>query len=504
MPAQIYEPDPREREQSLSVRAYHDRRSRAALLATAEYSFGGHSIVDERLAAHFLYMAQVSGAKTTALKELAHGVFRPVRLKGELRWMLRHRGVVVDPKLEWLGYLLGVAGWSSVAILWPFHLKSVALDFTRTFAQPSDLSYLADALVPREGKNKFFDRATSQLVLAVLEILSRRSTSWDLLDVLIATKNGRMLRHVLAYHDEGQELIDTYLPNKVEATMNIVTTIVTHLADWKQFALMQRESEFALSIDDWLAGSGILYLGGHADSDRICRQFNQLVSALIVSRLLRSERENPLDETWIFADEYRSSGLSTLADATRLLRSKGGRFVIAAHDIHGIASFLKGKSEAYELLGHFGNVWAGRNTDPDTCKFLGDLFGKYRERFDRWGTSHTSGSNGSTEGSSTSEAEEERFNAYPWDFSNMAPADWTRGYDCVARVPSVPGWRKHVSGEWIRRHVANALPSTEAYLRRKEITDPERFRWDNADWGRLGLEPPPHETKVGSKEPYLP
>ena len=500
-------PHPLERSESFALRADFCPRHRAALARSAIYNFSGLWVPDQRgLDTNTILIGSIGSGKTSVLKMFLRSVLGPLRMVSEKEWLLRHRLLLIDPKPELLGWIQSLCGPQHVAVLWPWTRGCTALDFKKTFRTATDTELFVDLFRSKDtrAKEHFFELAFRRCLRAVLKVFIQQATDFDGHDLVTAMSSDRYFFHVLSHHPEGADIKRTLFPAN-EAAGNIIQTLGTYFDEWRTlFDLFRLNAAHSVSIDAWAKGSGVLYLGGHPSGGSVAQRWNKFIVDVCLARVLGNLEENRLDETWIACDEYSTSELDLRASA-RLGRSRGCRHILACQSIDQLIDVSSGKKErAGELLSHFGNLWAGRNDNPETQAWLATLFGKYTVHY--WepsqGLSTSSGSNGGSSTSSINWAhrELERQNVYPYDIGNFRKGTYDTGFTYLARIPmGWPGWYGYLPGAHVKAHMFKGIPMHEAVV--PPDTNDCPLAWNDADLDRLGLRSLEHVESVASEEP---
>ena len=430
-----------------------------------------------------MYLGQIGSGKTLELRMLMRNVIGPMEWEGALR--TRVRALTFDPKGEDLWPSL--RAWCPADYLVDLHAYSedgVALHLGRSCLTLEDGEELGYALIPKtKESHPFFNPAAQQLLQGVIHTFQLLGKEWTLSDAVIACTDERMLRHVLDHHPRGKSILGSYLPSKVDASTNIVQTLVVELGPWRMASLLERRSKHYVTIDGWLDSGGVLSLRGSSRNPSTIERWNAFVFKLVISRLRDREGNYPTDETFVFVDEMPESVLADYKDALLLGRIKGVRTASTIQDPAGLVTRFGGRDQANEVLGQVGNLCVGRLASPDAAEWMSGYFGKYQYWQRRWMEPGTVVGPNGPPGCDL----REEFNIYPYEFQDFPKASLETGYKVVARVPILPGWRMHVPRGFIRNMLGGDVPQESSRRRRAMGRDDLAFMWAAEDLERLGL-----------------
>lgn len=472
---------------SLSQLAKNNQAAFERLRLSAIYPFAGLLLPDSQLGPNFLYLGQIGSGKTLDLRMLMRHVLGVMNCEGALR--TRTRLVAYDKKGEDLWPSLRLWCPSDYLIdLHPLSEAGVMLHLGRSCTTPEDGDELGNAIIPETDKtHEFFTPAAQQIVKAVIQTFLSHGRDWTLSDIILGCTDEPVLKHILSHHPLGQKLIDRYLPpvNASVTNANIMQTLTIKLEPWLLPSLLERRARHYVTIDGWLDSGAALVLRGSSRTPRVIDSWNAFVFRLLVSRLRDRPENYPLDETFLFVDEMPESILADYRDALLLGRIKGVRTAGTIQDPGGLVARFGGRDQASEVLGQTGNLCVGKLASPDAAEWMSKFFGKYE--FWQQRISHTWG-NGQRSTSVQWDIREE-FNIYPYELQNFPKASLEDGYEVVARTPMTTGWRRHVTGDFIRAMLGDQ-PDPQV-VRDRRMLEPADIGYElgAADFERLKLRP---------------
>jgi len=492
----VWTPHPIESGDLLSVSqlAKTSEAARQRLAVSGIYPFAGLLMPDAKLAPNFLCLGQIGSGKTLELLMLMRHVLGVMEWDGAVR--TRTRLVAYDTKGEDLWPSL--CQWLPPDLLIDLHPLSdggVMLHLGKSCLTVEDGDELGVAIIPESQKSHdFFTPAAQQLVKGVVHTFLTRGTDWTLTDVVVACTDEHLLRHVLSHHPRGDSLVREYLPKVRDnvTNANIMQTLAVKLDPWRLPSLLERRARHYVTIDGWLNSGAALALRGSSRSPRVIDTWNAFVFRLIVSRLRDRSENYPIDETFLCVDEMPESILGDYRDALLMGRIKGVRTAATIQDPGGLIARFGGRDQASEVLGQIGNLCVGRLASPDAADWMSRFFGKFEFWQEHW--TYTC-SKGETSSSLRWDLREES-NIYPYEFQNFPAASLEGGYEVVARTPSTPGWRRHVSPNFIRA-MLGARPDPDAKRVRRKLEHSDLgYVWTSADYERLKLRPLPSNASA--------
>lgn len=479
--------------QSLSQVAATDLFALDLLRRTAIYPIAGRYLPETHLGIHDLYLGQIGCGKTLEMLQKCWRVMQPVEYQGET--LLRHRSVFLDGKGN--DILHNFEAWipeGLLAIVCPFHPRGVRWAVGKdcmTFEAGEQLGYTVMPIT--EKSHMFFNAAAMQLSHGVIQAFQLHGDDWFLSDIVVACCDEKLLRHVLGHHPRGQEILGSYLPDRIDTSANILQTMRVELSPWRTVALLEGKATESISLKDWMKSGGVLGLLGSALDPDIIDRYNALIFKYAVRNIRARQDDLPLDHSYLFVDEMPKPVLDDYVDALLQGRSKGLRSSATIQDPASLITRLGSREHANEILGQVGNLWTGRITGPDAAEWLAKFFGKY----EYWVTKPGWSSDGKRTTHSEHKDIRETYNVYPYDYQGFPMASLDGGYTAVAMTPAVRGWRTHVPGEFIKLNLGpppNKSGFTPRALDREDIA----YTLGPADFNRLGLrqfgEPKPTGT----------
>ncbi len=414
-----------------------------------------------------------------------------------------------DGKRELLTYLPRMGLRCPIKIMNPLDLRSAAWDIARDCTDPSTAWEFAVILVPTKGeKETYFSAATQDLLSGVFIAFHLNCPGeWTLRDALLVLQDPEMLRKLLDLHPETRDRLNYF--TKVATFQDILTTIATRIAPYRQVAAAWSHATEKVSLRDWVNGAFILVLS----TDETMRQSLDAINQAIFKRaveLLLAQDESPERETWIILDELREAGkLDGLTSLLSKGRSFGARVVVGFQDIEGLRA-VYGEKEANEIAGLCSNKAILRLDDAETAQWASKTLGEF-EQYEIQ-TSSTSGNNGNT--TTRTRQLVKRDVVLPSQFLGLPTTDRSNGLSGYFLSPPIGGLLSTLTPEYLDAMLTPADPNVPNFIPRppeQQYLKP----WTPDDLRRLKLEdliaksPPdssqsPPENEPPTASPPLP
>jgi len=462
---------------------------------------------------HFLVVGAPGSGKTLQLKFLMAQVVRYQMARAP-----DVRALVYDAKQDILGFLLPLAkGRFPVITLHPFDARGVAWDIARDISSSAAAQQLATTMIPKNAtaSQPFFDNAAREILDGIIATLIRIAPGkWTLRDVVLAGRDPRLMRALFQKFPARAATLEAYLSNE-RGGADILSTLRTHLYDFAVVAASLSHAKKRASIEDWLAGAGVLVLGNSDRSRAAVDALNRLFLARLGDLLLDGPEVNPRKETkrtWLFLDEFRELGkLDTFHSLLTKSRSKGCCIVMGFQDISGLRD-LYGENRANEIAGLPANKCFLRIEDEKTADWASSTLGKVELLHHQTSTSesttstrtHQGRSSSKSRSTSQSRAYSETATVLPNELMTIPQTSLEAGLTGIYRSPLTGAY----SCTWPGKLFEELAPtlSDEPNFKPRPPEHEELEPWDKDDLARLGLEgldveasSMPSATAVGPK-----
>jgi hypothetical protein len=392
------------------------------------------------------------------------------------------RALVYDGKRELLTYLSGMGLRCPVKIINPLDQRGVAWDIAKDCSDPATAREIAVIFIPNKGESQaYFVNAAQDILSGVLIALHLNCPGkWTLRDVVLVLENPEMLRKLLDLHPETRNRLNYF--TKDATFLDILTTISTRIAPYRQVAAAWSHTAEKISLRDWVSGAFILVLS----TDEAMRQSLDAINQAIFKRateLLLSQDESAERETWIILDELREAGkLDGLTSLLTKGRSFGVRVVVGFQDIEGLRA-VYGEKEANEIAGLCSNKVILRLDDAETAQWASKILGEY-EHYE----THTSNTI-SKDGKSTTNTMQlvKRELVLPSQFLGLPTTDRSNGLSGYFVSPLIGGFHSTLTPEYLDEMLSPPDPNEPNFIPRP--ADQQYLKpWTAADLHRLQLE----------------
>jgi hypothetical protein len=420
------------------------------------------------------------------------------------------RALVYDGKREWLTYLFGMRLRCPVKIINPVDQRGVAWDISKDCCDPATAREFAVIFIPNKGETQVYFVNAAQDILAGLFIALHLSCpgSWSLRDVVLLLENPEMLRRLLAQHPETRNRLIYF--TKDATFQDVLTTIATRIAPYRQVAAAWSYSTEKISLQDWVKGAFIIVLS----TDESMRQSLDAINQAIFKRateLLLGQDESAKRETWVVLDELREAGkLDGLTSLLTKGRSFGVRVMVGFQDIEGLRA-VYGEKEANEIAGLCSNKVILRLDDAETAQWASKILGEY-EHYETHNSSTTS-----KDGKSTTNTTQlvKREVVLPSQFLGLPVTNLTNGLSGYFVSPLIGGFFATLSPEYLNeklsqpnRNEPNCIPrpADQQYLKPWTAADIKRLHLDEEDAEQTPNDLPssPIDTPPTANPPPIP
>lgn len=470
------------------------RRLRArAQPADPGLQFGRQRIPSRLATGHFAIVGATGSGKTLFQRLLMQSVLPRI---GEGRGS---RALVYDAKQDVLSLLAGMGLGCPVVTFNPFDARSVAWDMARDITSPAAALQAATLLIPeaKNDSNPFFTNAARQLLHGVIQALVQAAPgAWTLRHVLLLVREQEQLQTLLGRFPQTQHLLQFF--DHPATAANIVSTVLTYTAPYEIIAAAWDRATSALSLRQWLAGESVLVLGNDEANRAALDTINRLLFKRVVELVLAGPEATGegSGRTWFFLDEVREAGrLAGLSSLMTKGRSKGACVVLGFQDINGLRD-VYGRNVADELVGQASSKAILRLNTPETAQWASGLFGS-REVLEA-SRGQNRGRNfrdlglptGSSAGESLSHAIAKRELVLDSEFLDLPETTPQTGLTGFFLTPATGGFRDHLPGAWLTRHLQPADDRVPNVVPRPE-SDQYLRPWGADDARVLGPERPP-------------
>lgn len=468
--------------------------------------WGGVAFSDDELEPHFMVMGTPGSGKTLTIRMLMKSALF------DASGPLVKRALVYDPKLDFYPILRGFGvPATQIRVLHPLDQRCDAWDVAADIADPISARQFAATLCPAEDRdaNRFFSEAAQDILTAVINCLRKstaaRASKWLFGDLIEATSSPARLKQVLRLEPEGTDAMQMHLQHSGRTAAAILCTLRAHLAKYENVGVLWSKRRLFSLGADWLDASEPKVLLVPTDEkhrevlDPINRAFIRRASELVLARPDKPEtkqksKEEDAREVWFFLDELRlARKLPGLEDLLLKGRSKAVRCVLGFQSIEGL-HHVYGDKAADELLGQCGNKAILRLDSPQAMNWASRYFAdvEYLKKTSTTGWSQSP--QGWTNSGSVSRSLGQRAVMLPIEFREFPTANEKVGITGVFNVPSFRPWRGTIDARFVDAHKGSRskLPNDAGFLAR-DAKDQERRPWEQADYDRLGVQPPQSE-----------
>jgi hypothetical protein len=425
---------------------------------------------------HLLTAGASGSGKTLILRMLIKAVFPRIGFGRD------RRALVIDGKRELLTYLFGMGLRCPVKIINPLDQRGVAWDMAKDCGDPATAREIAVIFIPNEGETQSYFVNAAQDILSGVFIAFHLNCPgrWTLRDVVLVLENPGKLRRLLGQHSETQNRLNYF--TKDATFLDILTTISTRIAAYRQVAAAWSHAAEKISLRDWAKGAFVLVLS----SDESMRQTLDAINQAIFKRatqLLLAQDESAERETWFILDELREAGkLDGLTSLLTKGRSFGVRVMVGFQDIEGLRA-VYGEKEANEIVGLCSNKVILRLDDAQTAEWASKNLGEY-EHYETHTSTTTSKGNKST--TNTIQLVK-RDVVLPSQFLELPVTDRNNGLSGYFISPLVGGFQTTLTTEYLDASLSPPDQNEPNFIPRS--ADQQYLKpWTAADLTRLQLE----------------
>jgi len=441
---------------------------------------------------HFAVVGATGSGKTLLQRLLMQSVLPRIGTA------LNQRALVYDAKQDMVPFLAGMGLHAPVHLLNPLDARAVAWDMAADITCPASALQAATLLIPKatHDANPFFSNAARHLVHGVLmALMSKAPKRWTLRHVILILRDESLLQQVLKTSTFTRHLLQYC--DQPATFQNILSTVLTRMAPYEIIAATWDRAAKKLSLRDWLADSSILVLGNDEDNRAALDTINQLVFKRLSELILAQPelRAGEMRITWLLLDEVRQAGkLDGLSALMTKGRSKGAAVLLGFQDINGLRS-VYGREVADELVGQCNTKAILRLNSPETARWASQVVGA--SEFIETRKSRSLNRNfrdmslheGGSSGISFSDGITKRDLILDSEFLDFPETSPEHGLTGVVVSPLTGVFRDHLSGDWLRTHIAPPSHAVPNFVPRPDSHQYLR-PWSDADLHELGLSPP--------------
>jgi type IV secretory pathway TraG/TraD family ATPase VirD4 len=252
------------------------------------------------------------------------------------------------------------------------------------------------------SKDPFWDNSAISIIQATIWYLKEHSPQEcnipvlvelllrDIRDVLQMLREDEKCRKILASVLAG---LDS--PNLLASISSTVQNPLSRLIE-DDITHIMGEAEAPLEVND-PENPCILILGMNQENPQA---YSPLVSLIITSALRRMNQPNKW-HSYVILDEAPTIYIPRIEDYPAVTRSRMISFVYGAQDISQVDKAY-GKERRQALMTNLGTQFFGRTPNPETIKYVVDLFGKEDRQYKSVSYSNSSGQSTGTNSASSS------------------------------------------------------------------------------------------------------
>jgi type IV secretory pathway TraG/TraD family ATPase VirD4 len=392
-----------------------------------------------------------------------------------------------------------------VHLLNPLDARAVAWDVAADITSPAGALQAATLLIPKASHdaNPFFSNAARHLLHGVvMALMSKAPKRWTLRHVILILRDESLLRRVLASTEFTRHLLQYF--EQPATFQNILSTVLTRIAPYEIIAATWHRAPKKLSLRHWLSSESILVLGNDEDNRAAIDTINQLIFKRLCELILAQpelDADNPRT-TWLLLDEVRQAGkLEGLSALMTKGRSKGAAVILGFQDINGLRN-VYGKEVTDELVGQCNTKVILRLNSPETARWASQVVGasefietrksRSRSRNFRDISLHEGGSTGE----SFTDGIAKRDLILDSEFLDFPETSPENGLTAVIVNPLTGAFRDHLSGAWLRSHLAPPSLDIPNFVPRPDSHQYLR-PWSGDDMMELGLSSPLSRVAYG-------
>ncbi len=441
---------------------------------------GGIQIPTESTKTHTVMLGASGSGKTLSIRiQLQHALAR-------IGFGQDRRALIYDGKRELLSYLFNMRLRCPIRILNPFDVRGVAWDIAKDCTDPATACEIASILLPSQGESQaYFVNAAQDILSGVLMAYHLHCPGkWTFRDVIIALETPDALRHLLNLHFETRNRLNYFA--KDATFLDILTTISTRIAAYRQIAAAWNYATERISLQDWANGAFVLVLSTDESMRRSLDAINQTMFKR-ATELVLAQNESPDRETWIVLDELREAGkLDGLTSLLTKGRSFGTRVIVGFQDIEGLRA-VYGDKEANEIAGLCSNKATFRLDDAETALWASKLFGDYEYYEKQQSTTSNTSSGQTTTSQTTTQQLKKRQVVMPEQILGLPPTNRHNGLSGYYISPIVGCFHSTLTAEYLEENLLPANPNEPNFIPRSK--DQLYLKpWNEFDLQRLNLD----------------
>ena len=289
------------------------------------FSWGGIKVPLEAKHYHGLIVGVTGQGKTTLLKPVMQVFMWYINRLSVLpvgdprrKTCRGTRALIYDGKTDLLPVLYGMNLCCELYLINPRDRRTAGWDLAADLDGDDEAAEeLIWIIIPERNESDiFFSQAARMILKGILFFFMNHATrdpetgipQWDLLDVVNATRNDRVLKSILSGNEDSKHLIARYFETDAKKTTdNIMMTLDTCVGRYKGIADAFRKAKKKVSLRHWLQNEYIIVLG----NDETARAQIDLVTQAFFHRatqLALGQPGKPDTDTDFFLDEQREAG----------------------------------------------------------------------------------------------------------------------------------------------------------------------------------------------------
>lgn len=312
---------------------------------------------------HLIIFGKTRVGKTVALLQLIFG------LRTE-----KAKGMILDIKLDFTSKFYNPAAGDLIFNV--LDKRSVKWNLFNEMTSVMDVDAVAASIIPDAkggGSNEqFFNDAARAVLVGALHICIQNNTKTNSALREVVFSNTINLHENIEKVKSGKRGAQ-FIQQPTSALAGSVIAVLTQYCSWLDYL----DSDGDFSFVSWLTDQkpGFLYISSNDETEKILRPVISLAFDL-VARKVNSLPDNPENRIYLVADELGS--LQRLSAMTPLLTKGGGKGLICVFTIQDFAQIeeLYGKNISKTILNSFGSVMTLKLKDPETAKYLSEMFGR--------------------------------------------------------------------------------------------------------------------------------
>ena len=463
-------------------------------------TWGGMKLPERAATEHFCVVGVTGTGKTLTLRLLMQEVLPHIRAG------IDARAVIYDAKQDMASLLVGMRTTAPVILLNPFDARGFAWDMSADINDLGPAQEIAAILIPenKQENQPFFSDASRQILTYLMVALSRlcpKDKEWTFRDLILASDE-HYLKPILSAVPEVWHRVKKYFDAK--ELPSILSTIVSRLARFEPVAAAWHHAEHRISLTAWAKEPSIIVLGTDPMFEFALAAVNQMLVKRL-SQILLSQSESTTRRTWIFLDEFRSTG--NLRGLSKLLaegRSKGVCVALGFQDMSGLKDAY-GDNIPSELTGQCNQKAFLRIEDPETAQWAAKCIGEHdlKERSESMSRGNSSG--GPSWNHTVDERLATRPTVMPDEIRSLPPTNSQNGMSGYYTSPFYGAWKYIYAGKMLAETLLPPDHNVPNFVPRNA---PQTIAlWNEADLKRLNLDfltpqalPAPRVTPVATTE----